>query len=83
MYTWPSSLRGGGVRGVGNPSGWGGGAPLCFFCFTAAERIGGGSDDSVRIVGWSGVFNEVVEAFRTLPGSPKGLLPVGELELGW
>lgn len=44
--------------------------------------IGGGSDDSVRIVGWSGVFNEVVEAFKTLSGFSKGLFSVLELELG-
>jgi len=82
MYAWPSMFRGGGVRGDGSPSGWGGGAPLCFFCFVAAGMIGGGPDDSVRIVGWSGVFNEVVEAFRTLSGFSKGLFPALGLEFG-
>jgi len=66
MHTWSGSSRGGGVRGLGSPKGWGGGAP---FLFRSIARefwnIEGGSEDSVRIVGWSGVFKEVVEAFRT------------------
>jgi len=38
---------------------------------------GGGSDDSERIVGWSGVFKEVVETFRKLSGFSNGL------SIGW
>jgi hypothetical protein len=84
MYVSSSrSIRGGGVRGFGSPSGWGGsGGPLFLFCSIVGEsdRIGGGAEDSVRIVGWSGVFSEVVEAFRTLSGFSNGLLIVVELE---
>ena len=36
----------------------------------------------MRIVEWSGVFKEVVEAFRTLLGFSNGLSIVVELEYG-
>ena len=82
-YTWPWSLRGGGVRGFGSPNGWGGGCrPLFLFCSIVGEsdRVGGGSEDSVRIVGWSGVFKEAVESFRMLSGFSNGLSVTVELE---
>jgi len=75
MYagSWPS--RGGGGRGLGSPNGWGGGGPPFLFCSAAGEfkSIEGGSEDSVRIVEWSGVFNEEVEAFRMWRGFSNGL----------
>lgn len=44
--------------------------------------IGGNSEDSERIVSWSGVFREEVEAFRSVLGSLNGLLIVDVLERG-
>jgi hypothetical protein len=85
MYAWSWSLRGGGVRGFGSPNGWGGGCrPLFLFCSIVGEsdRTRGGSEDSVRIVGWSGVFKEAVESFRMLSGFSNGLSVMAELECG-
>jgi len=82
MYASSWSFRGGGVRGFGSPNGWGGGGPFFLFCPTVEEpeRVGGGREDSERMVGWSGVFKEVVEAFRTLLGFSNGLSIIVELE---
>lgn len=78
-YAWSGSSRGGGVRGFGRPNGLGGGGPDLLFCLAKGGlwRIVG---DSVRIAEWSGVFKEVVEAFRTPSGSLNGLFIVAELE---
>ena len=79
MYAWPWPPRGGGVRGFGSPKGWGGVGPF-LLCSAAGEsrNIEGGSEDSVRIVGWSGVFKEVVDAFLMLSGSANGLSVIVE-----
>jgi hypothetical protein len=84
-YTWFWSLRGGGVRGFGSPNGWRGGCgPLFLFYSIVGEpgRTGGGSGDSVKVVGWSGVFKEAVESLRTLSGFSNGLSVTVELEYG-